>query len=128
VDNSQGFYTPRASLDLLTPEDIHIIISEGPFDTLGIIYNVFEGDTANKVFISSCDGSFTNPILSFIRKGLVGTNIYIDCYQDNDTRLDFKKIKRELKMYTPNFTVYYNRLSKDFGVPKDKIARDILLV
>lgn len=128
VDNSQSFYTPRTSLNLLTHEDIHIIVSEGPFDTLGIMYNVFDGDISNKIFISSCDGSFMNPILSFIRKGLVGDNIFIDCYQDNDTRLNFKKIKRELKMYTPNFTVYYNRLYKDFGVPKDKIERDVLLV
>lgn len=128
VDNSHSFYTPKASIDLLTHDDIHIIVSEGPFDTLGIIYNVYQGDIDNKVFIASCDGSFVNPIMSFIRKGLVGDNIYVDCYQDNDTRLDFKKIKRELKMYTPNFTVYYNRLSKDFGVPADKIERDVIIV
>ena len=128
VDNSQSFYTTRASLDLMTHDDIHIVVAEGPFDILGIIYNVFNGDTDNKIFIASCDGSFVNPILSFMRKGLVGNNVFIDCYQDNDTRLNFKRVKRELKMYTPNFTVYYNRLSKDFGVPKDKIERDVVLL
>lgn len=128
VDNSQSFYTPRASLDLLTPDDIHIIVCEGPFDVLGIMYNIFNGDIANKIFVASCDGNFMNPILSFVRKGLVGDNIFIDCYQDNDTRLDFKKIKRELKVYTPNITVYYNRLSKDFGVPREYIDRDEVLI
>jgi hypothetical protein len=126
-NDTQSFYVPRASIDPLSNEDIHLVVSEGPFDTLGIIYNVLDGDIDNKIFISTCDGAFTQPILSFLRKGLVGSNIYIDAYIDNDTRMDLKKIKKELKMYTPNFTVYYNRLSKDFGVPKSKIDRDILI-
>jgi hypothetical protein len=126
-NDTQSFYVPRAFIDPLSNEDIHIVVSEGPFDTLGIIYNVLNGDIDNKIFISTCDGAFTQPILSFLRKGLVGSNIYIDAYIDNDTRMDLKKIKKELKMYTPNFTVYYNRLSKDFGVPKSKIDRDILI-
>lgn len=128
MDNTQSFYAPRASIDVIGEDDIHIIASEGPFDTLGIMYNVFNRDFDNKIFIASCDGSFINPILSFIRKGLVGDNIYIDCYQDNDTRLNFRDIKKKLKVYTPNFTVYYNRLSKDFGVPSSQIDRDILIL
>lgn len=128
VDNSNSFYAARASLDLMIHDDIHMIVAEGPFDILGIIYNIYNGDFSNKIFVASCDGSLMNPILSFIRKGIVGDNIFIDCYQDNDTRLNFKKIKRELNMYTPNFTVYYNRISKDFGVPKEKIDRDVLII
>ena len=127
-NDAQSFYVSRASIDPLTNEDIHIIVTEGTFDTLGVMYNVLDGDIDNKIFISTCDGTFMQPILSFMRKGLVGNNIYIDAYIDNDTRMDLKKIKNELKLFTPNFTVYYNRLSKDFGVPRDQIDRDILII
>ena len=69
--------------------------------------------------------------MHYINKGFVGENIIIDCYQDNDTRLNFNKIKQQLLPYilnSNNFNVYYNILSKDFGVTKDKILVDRIIV
>lgn len=128
VDDTKCFYTTRASIDPIGQDDIHIVVAEGPMDVLGIIYNVFGGDIENKVFIATCDGTFKNPIIHFVRKGLVGSNIYIDAYIDTDTKMDLRQIKKDLKLFIPNFTVYYNKLYKDFGVPKSQIDRDILIL
>lgn len=131
VDSSHSFYTMKGAIDLLSMEDIHIVVTEGPLDLVSLRYNVFDNDIRNKIMISTCNGSFMNPIMYYIRKGFVGQNIKIDCYQDNDTRLNFKSIRSQLKPYifeNDNFTVYYNTLSKDFGVPKNKIQVDILNV
>ena len=59
----------------------------------------------------------------------VGSNIKIDCYQDNDTKINFKNMRNELKPYivnNDNFSVLYNTMGKDFGVPSDKILIDRL--
>ena len=127
-DNTQGFYTMKGSLDLMDTDDIHIVITEGPFDLLSLRYNVFHNNISNKIMISSCNGSFLEPLLYYVRKGVVGGNVKIDCYQDNDTRLKFRDIREKLKPYilsNSNFTVYYNTMSKDFGVPKENIQIDI---
>ena len=129
LDNTNSFYAIKNSVDLLSPEDIHICISEGTFDMVSLYCNVFDRDIRNKICIASCNGSFIVPIKHYISKGLVGSNIKIDCYQDNDTKINFKNMRKELKpyiVYNDNFSVMYNTLYKDFGVPKDKILMDRL--
>lgn len=129
-NNSCGFYAMRNQLDLMTDEDIHIIITEGPLDILGVRYNVLDNNIHNCICVSSCNGSFINALKYYIKKGLVGDNIFIDCYQDNDTRLNFRKIRSDICTFIPfdNFNVYYNTLSKDFGVPRKLITRDKLII
>ena len=34
--------------------------------------------------------------------------------------MDYNLLKRQMKIYTKNFKVFYNSIGKDFGVPKDK--------
>lgn len=131
LDNTQSFYTINNSIQLLTEEDIHIDVTEGPMDILGVMYNILGGDTTNHICISTCNGSFMEPIKFFLRKGLVGGNIHINCYQDNDTMLNWSIIKNQLKPYVmkgQNFNVYYNTLSKDFGVPLSQTIVDRLIV
>ena len=129
-NNSCGFYAMRNQLDIMTDEDIHIIITEGPLDILGVRYNVLDNNIHNCICIASCNGSFIGAIKYYIKKGLVGDNIIIDCYQDNDTRLNFKSIRSELLPFISpdNFNVYYNTKNKDFGVPKKLIERDKLII
>ena len=61
-----------------------------------------------------------------IGMGFVGDNIIINIYSDKDYTFDtsFQSYKRVLKRYkclVKEINVYYNLLSKDCGVPKDKI-------
>lgn len=131
IDNSNSYYMMRARADILSENQIDIIIAEGLFDVLGIKYNLFHGDVENKLYVAVCNGSFTSPLLNIFKKGFVGDNIHVHVYQDNDTRMDFRKLRREVTPYILNpthFCVYYNTLSKDFGVPSSKIQVDTLLI
>ena len=127
-DNTHSFYTMTNQFDLLTEDDIDIIVAEGTFDVLGIRYNVLNNDMRNKVIIASCTGTFEHVLKRYISKGLVGSNIKISCYMDNGSNLNYRHLRDEIKPYImtdKNFTVYYNTKSKDFGVPKESICRDI---
>lgn len=129
-DNSQCFYSIPGRVDLLSPNDIHIKIAEGPFDILSILYNVENGNKDNTIYVASSNGDFYTPLLHYFQKGLVGSNIHIDIYKDNDSKLNYKILKKRLKTYTTsmqNITIYYNGFQneKDFGVPKDKIQTEI---
>lgn len=126
-DNSNSFYAMKTSVDAIGTEPIHLCIAEGIFDIISVRYNILHGDIKNHILMASCNSSFTNPLKYFIRKGLVGSNIFIDCYQDNDTKLNFKKIKSEFTPFicdSRNFKVYYNTLHKDFGYPESEIIID----
>ena len=128
-DNSHAFYRMTNKVNLLSTDDIHIVVTEGTFDLLGVRYHILNNQIENKLFLASCNGSFTDTIMHYIKKGFVGENIFIDCYQDNDTRLKFKYVRKEMTPYimsSNNFNVYYNIKSKDFGVPRENILVDKL--
>lgn len=129
-DNSNAFYTIKNRINPITQQDLHIIVAEGPFDIISILYNVFDGDDADKIFCAVCNGQYKNTLSYYMNKGLVGRNIFIDVYRDNDNDkvMDYHKLKTQMKPYTKNFRVYYNQLSKDFGVPKDKIDIDVFYI
>lgn len=129
-DNSQCFYSIPGKVDLLSPRDLHIKIAEGPFDILSILYNVENGNRDNVIYLASSNGDFYTPLLHYFQKGLVGSNIFIDIYKDNDSKLNYTMLKKRLKVYTTsvkNTTVYYNGFQneKDFGVPKNRIQVEI---
>lgn len=128
-DNSNSFYTIKNSINPLTQDEIHLVASEGTFDIISILYNVFHGDDTNKIFCATCNGQYRTTLNYYIDKGLVGRNIYIDIYRDsdNDEHMNYQKLKNQMKPYTKNFKVYYNTLSKDFGVPKELIDIDIFI-
>lgn len=128
-DNSNSFYTIKNKINPLTQNDVHIIVSEGPFDIISILYNIFDGCDTDRIFSATCNGQYINTLRYYLDKGLVGSNIYIDIYRDNDNDkfMNYKKLKQQLKPYTKNYHVYYNTLNKDFGVPKNKIDVDIFM-
>lgn len=130
-DNSQCFYSIPGRVDLLSTKDVHIKIAEGTFDTLSILYNVENNNRENTIYLSSSNANFYTPLLHYFQKGLVGSNIFIDIYKDNDSKVNYDLLKKKLKTYTlsvRNTTVYYNgyRKEKDFGVPKSKIQVEML--
>lgn len=125
-DNSQCFYSIPGRVDLLSTKDLHIKIAEGTFDTLSILYNVEDNHRENTIYLSSSNADFYTPLLHYFQKGLVGSNIFIDIYKDNDSKINYPMLKKRLKPYLTNISntsVYYNGFpdEKDFGVPKERI-------
>ena len=130
------FYTvnQKDGIDLLTRDDIVINMSEGVFDCLGVSYhmNNLKSNTMNIAVTSQQYASMINFLISI---GLVGGNVSINIYTDNDEmfndnkkknyRTSFDYLKKALSSYNPLFkriTLYKNMKSKDFGIPKKEIS------
>lgn len=129
--NLSSFYTIRNAINVMSRDEIHIIAAEGFFDTIGILYHIYDGVVGNNVFLSTCNGAFEEPIKYYFSKGIIGENVIVDCYIDNDTRYDFSKLKRRLAPYViskSNVKIYHNTLKKDFGYPKEFIECEELLL
>ena len=94
---------------------------------MSIVYNMYGGIVPDCLFMSTNHGAFYTPLLYYINKGLVGSNVWIDIYRDADSIMDYQKLKQQMKIYTRNYAVYRNAIGKDFGVPKSKyeIEREI---
>lgn len=118
--NAHAFYTIKNGVNTITQSPIRFIVAEGPFDIMSLVYNVFGGIQPDHIFMSTNHGAFYNPLLYYINKGLVGSNVFIDIYRDSDSIMDYKLLQKQLKPYTKNFSVYRNSLGKDFGVPKEQ--------
>lgn len=119
-DNAHSFYTVGNGVNTISQENIDIVVAEGPFDILSVIYNLYGEIKRDCVFMSTNHGQFYHPLLYYFNKGLVGSNVYVDIYRDSDSIVDYGMLKGQLKIYTKNYRVFRNRLGKDFGVPKDK--------
>lgn len=125
--NAHSFYTISNGINTITQQDIRIIAAEGPFDIMSITYNMYGGILPDCLLMSTNHGAFYNPLLHYINKGLVGSNVFIDIYRDSDSIMDYQLLKNQMKIYTRNFSVYRNALGKDFGVPREEfdIEREI---
>lgn len=126
LDNTKKFYTIPNEIDLLSTDDINIVMAEGIFDITSIYANVFNRETKNIVYAAMCSSGYTNVIKYFLQLGLVGSNIHLHIFSDKDRNLDFyrKNVLNEgIKEWISDVTIYYNATQgeKDFGVPKDKI-------
>ena len=123
--NAHSFYTIRNGINTITTDPIKIIAAEGPLDILSIAYNVYGGIIPNCVFMSTNHGAFYNPLLFYINKGLVGSNVFVEIYRDSDSIMNYQLLKEQLKIYTKNYKVFRNSIGKDFGVPpKDFVIEE----
>lgn len=118
--NAHSFYTIQNQINVISKDPIQIVPAEGPLDILSVVYNIYGGIQPNNVFMSTNHGAFYNPILYYFNQGLVGSNVYIELYQDSDSIMDYRLLQKQLKIYTKNYKVYRNAIGKDFGVPKDE--------
>ena len=89
-------------------------------DILSIVYNIYGGIVPDCVFMSTNHGAFYHPMLYYLNKGLVGSNVYIEIYKDSDSIMNYHLLQNQLKIYTKHYKVFYNGIGKDFGVPKDE--------
>lgn len=118
--DAHSFFTVKNGINVISHEPIHIVAAEGPFDIMSLVYNVYGEITPNMIFMSTNHGAFYNPLLYYINKGIVGSNVYIDIYKDSDSIMDYELLKEQMKIYTKNFSVFQNAIGKDFGVPKEE--------
>ena len=124
--NSLVVYNISNSINVLTTEDITINISEGILDILSIAYNLNNiGD--NIINFANGSKSYFNLINHIIKLGLVGNNVTLNIYSDNDKKFNndsnyydttinyYKKVFRYYKLLFKEINVYYNILRKDCG-------------
>ena len=119
------FYSLASSYDLLYTSDIHIHITEGTFDILGVYLNTDQTAYSNSIYIASCGFGFGRIIQYLIYKG-VTTDIILHVYSDSDkTDDDIRRIlnRNFYKMWIKEIFIHRNIYpgEKDYGVPKNRI-------
>lgn len=127
------FYSIASAIDIFTSDKITINLAEGVMDIISAKYNLDANDP-NTLNIAVC-GKMYVPILSYLTEiGFVGDNVTLNIYSDNDAEYNMKKnskpttieyfqriLKRHKNLYG-EVNIYYNILSKDIGVTRDKIS------
>lgn len=122
IDKSRNFYAIPNKIDLMTTEDVHIILAEGIFDILGVFYHIYNNELKNHIYAAVCGCGFTSVLKYYLRKGLTGRNIHITIFSDIDKTPEFySKLYEETIGWVGSFTLCYNTKSKDCGVPKNEI-------
>ena len=123
--NKKVFYSLPCELDVMSTEPITINLAEGVMDILSVAYNLEQrGD--NVLNICVCGKYYTSTILYLIHLGLIGENITLNIYSDNDhnssTSIEhYRHEMRDYKYLFKEINIYYNLLKKDCGVPKEQI-------
>lgn len=126
------FYSMAASIDVLSTESLTINLAEGVLDTLSACYNL-GFDDSNTMHISVSGKYYDRLLLHLIDLGLVGSNITVNIFSDNDYMYNeknnnpttigyYRKLLKNYKHLYGQVNVYFNLAGKDIGVPKDKIS------
>lgn len=123
-------YTIQNQINPVSSDPIRIIVAEGMFDIISILYNIYDGVQGNNVFTSCNNGAFENAIKTYFNKGLVGDNIEVHCYIDNDSTYDYKRLLNRIEHYMggkKRFHIFHNTKNKDFGLPRSEIEVEELI-
>ena len=126
------FYSMASEIDIFTEDEITINLAEGVLDILSANYNLgYDGSNILNLCVS---GKYYDSLILFlVNMGFVGSNITINIFADNDqifnkknknatTTIEYyKKILKNYKHLFGKINVWYNLMSKDIGVPRDKI-------
>ena len=113
---NKSFYTIKSTLNLFTQEPIVVNIAEGVLDIISIYKNFNDNNSA---YIATLGSDYISGIEYAIAKGLIGDNIIIKIYIDNDSSVNEKMLKSKLKKFKWLFNsiiIYKNIASKDVGV------------
>lgn len=138
TDASRGskiFYSMSSAIDIETEDPITINIAEGVFDIISIGYNLKQ-NKLNTINIANTGKEYSSLISFLVSKGLVGSNVILNIYSDNDKIFNKKenskrRVKTELQDYKGDLYPYkflmngvyvkYNQVFKDYGTTKDNI-------
>lgn len=126
------FYSMKSELDVLSTEPITINIAEGILDTLSAAYNLGY-DKPNTLNMTVAGKYYERIILYITSLGLVGSNITVNIFADNDAVFNnkanntdtsigyYRKLLDKYKYLFKEINIFYNIIDKDIGVPKEKI-------
>ena len=130
--NSNKFYIIPGKV-ALQQEKVKLVITEGIFDILGVYLHLKDDlfkDESNIIFSAACGKHYYRPIEYLMELGFIDLDIYLFADYDTIESKEIFKIVRNLKkkpfMNLCNYTVYYNSINKDFGVPKDQIKLRVM--
>ena len=126
------FYSMESEIDIFTEDEITINLAEGVLDILSANYNLgYSGSNTLNLCVS---GKYYDSLILFlVNLGFIGSNITINIFADNDhtfnkknknnsTTLEYyRKILKNYKHLFGKVNIWYNLMSKDIGVPRDKI-------
>lgn len=116
------FYSIATKIDALS-EKTTLVMTEGIFDIIGIYLAKYKNGIpdGNTIFAAGCGKSYRELAYKYIKLGFLDMNLVI--YSDNDVPEEFYKdaIIGDKTLAKFKTEVYYNRLSKDTGVPADQI-------
>jgi len=114
------FYTCSSRIDLLTPK-IELVMSEGPFDIVGIREYFYKGNTENKIFTSVNGKGYGLIVNHFARLGFLNMDITI--YSDADVNMGlYYNLKRQNSVMGSNrVKILYNSIEKDYGTKLNRI-------
>ncbi len=126
------FYSMEASIDVMSTEQLTINLAEGVLDTLSACYNLGFNDS-NTMNISVSGKYYDRLLLYLIDMGLVGSNITINIFSDNDEMYNkknnnpttieyYRNLLKNYKHLYGQVNVYYNLAGKDIGVPRQEIS------
>lgn len=126
------FYSMESTIDIMSNETLTINLAEGVMDTLSAYFNLGFNDE-NSINISVSGRYYDKLLLFLIDMGLVGSNININIFSDNDAVYNkknknptdinyFKKVLRNYKYLYGQINIYYNIINKDIGVPRNEIS------
>ena len=138
TDASRGrkiFYSMSSTVDIETEDPITINIAEGVFDIISIGYNLKQ-NKPNTINIANTGKEYSSLISFLVSKGLIGSNVTLNIYSDNDKIFNKKenskrRVKTELQDYKGDLYPYkflmngvyvkYNQVFKDYGTTKDNM-------
>ena len=129
---SKIFYSIASDINIFTTDELTINLSEGVMDILSAYKNLGY-NKPNTMNIAVGGQLYPTVLQVLIGIGIVGSNIHINIFSDNDGEFNnkenvhvtdikyFNTIFKKIKYLYGSVTVHYNRISKDIGVPSDKI-------
>lgn len=129
--NNRIFYSMEANIDPLSTETLTINLAEGVMDTLSACFNL-GFDNPNTMNISVSGKYYDRLLLYLIDLGIVGSNVKVNIFSDNDevynkknknptTISYYDNLLKKYKYLYGEVNVYYNLLGKDIGVPRQDI-------
>ena len=121
TDTSNIIYTiPKCNCNMFS-DSVNLNICEGPFDAIGIFCNINKFEKENNIYAACCGSGYMNAIRYFIKFGFIN-NLNVNIYSDSDKPPEYySKVINDLSPWVNSINIFYNELSKDYGVPADEI-------
>ena len=124
-------YSIPREIDLLDPRSDEINVAEGAFSIIGAYLNSgIRPERPNSLWLANCGSEYKNTILNTVKRyGLLKNRIAI--WSDSEIKVAYyRKLYGELKerMDIRRFVVRYNSLDEDFGVPRNRIRTEEVVI